>query len=466
MEGKMKKKLIAIILIMMLILASCTKPQTEDTSLQNSNDKIQIMYYSYKDENNFTAAYLENLKKYCLDNSIPLEISKFDEDTVSKEEYLEKRNAAAETGNLILLDKIQDIHDISNQHADYTKLENYDNLFSAYKDRFCIPISIFTSANYIGHDLMNHYSIDIPDKSVITYTEYLEIKQDIKKKGAKFEYNSREYNEMLEYHLNSSGLLMVNGETEIINNEDSFKKSLKQSIYDICNDIILYSASDLNPNIRARDKDDINEYFELSKFEKLYDNNSGLTLAASIKSVSGITFVANIFRIDLPNNTFFFNPYFIDSLPNFFMHEKVTNAKIYDVANYMLGDAGYSDLYEMLDNRSMPTFSTVKIKELINATDDWQLKDTFNATDERRAVINCAYELLFKNEEKSKEVADYLYYNERYSSAIRVFVDEAVFEIAKKLSGESLSLASFDPKNQEINKLVDDKIDEFITNFR
>ena len=46
-----------------------------------------------------------------------------------------------------------------------------------------------------------------------------------------------------------------------------------------------------------------------------------------------------------------------------------------------------------------------------------------------------------------------------------MFVDEIVFEIAKKLSGESLSLSSFNPNNQEINKLVDDKIDDIFNYY-
>lgn len=464
----MKRKLIVFILILMMVFTSCSKPKSDaqDASLQNSNDKIQIWYYNYTDDSNFIGVYLENLQKYCFDNSIPLEINKFDEGTISKEEYLEKRNAAAESGNLIILDREQDIQDISNQHADYTKLENYNNLFSGYKNRFFIPLSIFTTANYIVYDLIRYYGIDIPDEPVITYAEYLAIKQEMKEKGAKFEYNSREYNEMLEYHLNSNGLLMVNVETEILKNDDSFKKNLKKSIYDLCNDMILHSSSDLNPNIRAREKDDIVEYIETAKFEKIYDNNSELTLAASIKSINSITHVANLFRLDLSNIIFYFNPYQIDGIPNFFMHEKITNAKIYDVANYLLGDAGYSDLYKMVNTRLMPTYGTDKIKELIKATDDWQLKESFNATDDRKAVINSAYEMLFKNEEKSREIADYLYYNERYSSAIRVFVDKAVFDIARKLSGEELSLKNFDPNNQEMSKFVDEKIDEFVTNFK
>ncbi len=464
----MKKKLIVIVLIMMMFLSSCSKSQSEiqDTSLLNSNDKIQIFYYKYKDENEFMAMYLENLKKYCFDNNIPLDINKFDEANVSREEYIEKRNAAAEAGNLIILDRVQDILDISNQHADYTKLENYDKLFSVYKDRFCIPISLFTYVNYIGLDLMNHYGIDIPDKSVITYADYLLIKQAMKEKGAKFVYNSREYNEMLEYHLNSSGLLMVNAETELINNDDSFKKALKQSILGICNDMILHSSSDLNVDIRARNKDDIIKYYETAKFEKLCDSNSGLTLAAGLKSVNGVTHVANLFSINLSNAIFYFNPYITDAFPIFFMHEKITNGKIYDVANYILGDSGYTDLYNLVNTRSLPSFATEKTKELMKATDDCKLKDSLNITDERRTVINCVYEMLLIDDVKAKEISEYIYYDERYSSAIRVFVDEVVFDIAKKLSGDNLSLASFDPNNQEINKLVDDKIDEFITNFK
>ncbi len=37
--------------------------------------------------------------------------------------------------------------------------------------------------------------------------------------------------------------------------------------------------------------------------------------------------------------------------------------------------------------------------------------------------------------------------------------------MARELSGGSLSLEKFDPESKEINKMLDDKIKEFVKNF-
>lgn len=463
----MKKKLIAYILIMIMILVSCFKPKVEtlDTSEQSSDDSIQIWYYIYKEGTYFIDYFVENIKKYCDENSIPLSIYKYDENTTPIEEYIEKRNTAAKSGNLISFDRIDDMRDIANQHADYTKLDNYNNLLSQYKDRFCIPLARQGIAIYVSNDVMQYYDIDIANNSLLTYSEYLEIKQKMKEKGAKFEYNSREYNELLEYHLNSNGLLIINEESEIIKNSDELKRMLKKSIFDVCEDILLHSNNELNTSIRARDKDDPTEYLNISKIEKLYDENSGLTLSSVLKHAT-ITYVADFFSINLSNKTFIFNPYFTFTIPNFYMHEKITNNKIYDVANYILSDSGYSLIYEATNTRFIPTFITDNIKKQIRVNDDWRIEDSLNATIERKDIINKAYELLFKNEERAREISDYVYYNERYSSLIRTFVDECVFDIAKELSGERLSLEKFDPNNKEIDRMINDKIDEFVSNFK
>jgi hypothetical protein len=48
---------------------------------------------------------------------------------------------------------------------------------------------------------------------------------------------------------------------------------------------------------------------------------------------------------------------------------------------------------------------------------------------------------------------------------IRQFVENTIFDIAKELSGQQLSLEKFDINNDEINKLIDQKVEDYVKNF-
>lgn len=466
---KIKRELIVIIIILMMILTSCTKPKSEiqDASTQNSNDKIQLWYYNRYGYSNTIETYVNSIIKFCEDNEIPLEVTKFSKDTMSIDDYILKRNIAATAGNMIVLDEIQYMGDLASQHADYTKLGNYSKLFDVYKNRFCIPIIFQTLALYIDNNIMKHYDIDTTKNKVITYSDYLEIKQEMKEKGARFDYNTREYNELIAYYLNTNGLLLLDEKSELIDNTDDFRDSLKKSITGICNDIILYNNYNLNKNIRTKILNDVYEFMDLANSENIYDKTSGLVFMGNFKYISGTTLPGDLFNYSIPNSTFLFNPIHCSrTYPCLYMYKKITNDKIYDVANYIIGESSFSVLSEMGATRFMPVLNTDLTRKLIYVNDDWKLKDDFKIDDEKRSIIDATYEMLFKDEEKSKEIASYLFYNEKYSRTIKTFVDDIVFDIAKKLSGEELSLEKFDPNNQEMNKFIDDKINEFITNFK
>jgi hypothetical protein len=469
MEGNMKRKLIAFILIMMMILSSCSKQNNESqaNASNNDNDKIQLWYYNRYGYENIIETYVNSIIKFCEDNDIPLEVSKFNGDTISIEDYILKRNIAASAGNMIILDEVQDLDDVASQHADYTKLDNYKNLFDVYKDRFCIPLMFQTVAQCIDNSIMKHYNIDTTVNKIITYSEYLEIKQEMKEKGARFDYNTRDYNELLAYYLNTNGLLLVDEKSESLANADEFKESLKKSITGICNDIILYNNYKLNKNIRSKSMNDVLEFRDFANSENIYDITSQLVFWGSFKYISGTTYTSDLFNFNIPNSTFLFNPIHSSRrYPYLYIYKKITNDKIYDVANYIISESSYYALSEKAGTRFMPILNTDITKQQIYANDDWKLKDDFKIDDEKRSIINTTYEMLFKSEEKSKEIASYLFYNEKYSNAIKTFVDDTVFDIARKLSGEELSLERFDPKNQEISKFIDNKINEFITNLK
>lgn len=49
---------------------------------------------------------------------------------------------------MIVIDDVRDMYDLKGANADYKKLENYNNLLSGYKDRFCIPLGVAYRAFY------------------------------------------------------------------------------------------------------------------------------------------------------------------------------------------------------------------------------------------------------------------------------------------------------------------------------
>lgn len=465
----MKKRLISLILIVMMVLTSCSNLNiaVKGNSGKNNSGKIQFWYYTRDGNNHIIHNYVKTIKEFCDNNNIEMEIFHYNEADISKEDYILKRNLSVVTGNAIIFDEISNMLDIANQHADYTKLDNYDALFSVYKDKFCIPITFQTAVPYISNDIMKYYGIDLSQRKVLTYSEYLDIKQEMKEKGARFKYNSREYNELLAYYLNSNDLLLVNEESKVINEDDVFRDALKKSVLGICNDIVLYGNINLYPNMKSGGMDDIADYIEIVKAEHIYDMESDLVLWGDHNFVSGSTSTRDLLNVHIANSTFIFNPYFIASvMPALYIYKNITNDKVYDVANYIISETSYSILFESGNTRFMPILNTDMTKKQIYANDDWTLNNEFKVDDEIRGVINDTYKVLLKDEEKAREIADYLYYDKNYSIVIRTFVDDLIFDIAKMLSGEDLSLKRFDSENAEINKMIDDKINEFVSNFK
>ncbi len=170
----MIKRFISTILIIILIFlcTSCNKTNDE-------NATIRIWCYDFEDAGGYSDALdsiLANSKFFCEKNKIPLEIVRYDKKTLSHEDYILKRNAAAANGNMIIIEDARYMSDISKQHADYSKLNNYDSLLSSYKDRYCIPLGVGYRAVAVNNDVLNYYGINT-DKSIITYEDYLNIKQ-------------------------------------------------------------------------------------------------------------------------------------------------------------------------------------------------------------------------------------------------------------------------------------------------
>ncbi len=449
----MKKKFIAIILIiMMILLSSCNKANDD-------NATIQLWYYDFNGAGYYSEAIygiISKAKMFCDTNKIPLEVVGYNENTISHEDYVLKRNAAAAAGNMITIDDARFMHDIAKQHADYTKLDNYNNLLSAYKDRFCIPLGVGYRAVYIENEAINYYDIDT-EEPLITYGDYLTVKQKMKEKGAKFELNITEYYELLDYYLDMNGLLFINEESEILKDNNKFKELLKKSILEVCNDIILYNDGKLEINNKTQKQ--ITDSF------RIYDENSKLTLSGDTIQVYDLLEhgLFGGFREDIFKKTFVIDPEPIFYSPCFYMYKKITNDKIYDLANYLVSESTY---LMVTTNKPFysPVFNMDKTREVLSVDNNWEYSGIFKMNADRgqevdkRVVklINTVYELLVKNDDKSEQIANYYFYNKNYSNEIKDFISNTVYNIASE---------KFDYKNEEINNMIDNKIDEFITNF-
>jgi len=449
------------------MISSCVK----SSSNISKTDKIQLWHYDSERNLGYQKRIVEIAKEYCERKNIPLELYVYNENTMTVEDYILKRNLALAFGNSIIIDDLRTMEDLINQNADYTKLVNYNSLFNSYKDRFCIPLGVDYLTIVVENEAIEYYDINTSSKSVITYSEYLEIKQQMKDKGARFEFNGREFIEIVDYYLNMNKLLFVDKNSKIIKDGDKFKEALKKTIIDICNDIILYSDANLTMS---------NKIVGSISNSRIYDKNSKMILCNTDKFVEGIVNPYEYEKIGgFANKTFTIYPYLIGSSPCFYMHKKITNDKIYDLANYIVDESSYFKIIgsDLKNTCFVPVLNTKNIREVLHVDDNWQVKvkenkekldatDEILAKDEIKKIINSVYDIIVKNEDTSKEVADYyFYYTSESRKNIGSFIQNSIMNISQKLSGNQLSLEKFDSENKEIIKMINDEINEFVTNF-
>gem|GEM_PF-399148 len=483
----MKKIFKTIVLITMIIgilsiMSSCIRKNEDNIGKEGINtdkgdtskntDKIQLWVWSVTSREYYVLLenVIENVKEFCKTRNIPLEVHAYTSEVITWDDYILKRNIAAASGNMIIIDGIDSFHSITKQHADYSKLESYDKLIDANQDRFCIPLVMMYYADYIEDEAMKHYGIDVSQKPVITYRDYLNIKQEMKGKGAKFKLNYRELNELVRYYLDKNELLFVNEESEIIQDKEKLKEMLKKSIVDVCNDIVTTNNGSLD-EIDIIDQKTMS-YTDLCKKEQIYDENSKLVLNGEFNLVQALNYQDSLKAIGiLYDKVFIINPLFLDKYlkivdgPCFYMYKKITNDKIYDVANYIVSESSVQTILSN-DRASIPQLITDNIKETLTVDENWKVKEEYRKINPPiKRVIDTTYELIFADKIKSKEIADFNFANEDYMIEIRQFVENTIFNIAKELSGEKLSLEKFDIKNDEINKMIDKKVENYVKNF-
>lgn len=462
------KKLIAIftfIFITFISLSSCNKKDNNYTDV--NKDKIQLWYY-YEENSSAQIPILKIVNKaeeFCDKNNIPLEIFKYSSDVLSHKDYVLKRNLSASFGNMIIIEDINSIRDLSKHHADYTKIISYNNLLDSYKNRFCIPFGTICFAMYIENEAMKYYEIN-PDKRLITYTDYLEIKQNMKEKGANFELNQIEYQQLSNYYQYKNGLLFIDEKSEAMNDKNVFKKSLKDAIIGMHNDIFTH----YNIDVAAINNPIIKDPHE----ESIYDKNSGLVLQYSYKSNNSYRYLTDDYDLkdgieDFSNKTFFMNPMIHYYSPNFFMHEKITNDRIYELASYIVNDDTYrliNDGHDLGYINYMPIFNTDITRKTVNVTDELEfVGNEYGGVKEIKEIKNNFYKMLLQDSDESKEIAEYHLFNRNYQSRIEMFIIGQVKEIINYYFNKDISLDKIENENNEINKMIDEKINEYIDNF-
>ena len=393
---------------------------------------------------------IDSVKLFCEENNIPIEINTYTSDTLSLEDYKLKRNIAAARGNMITIDDIRNMRDLMKQHADYTKLENYDKLIDIYKGEFCIPLAIRESISSVDYELMKFYNLS-SNKQFITHRELLDIKQNMKKKGAEFELNRHEILEVINYYLYANELLFLNENSEILKDDINLKKKLKKTVLDVCNDITQYYNSNLE---LSRDTSALTDSIDMKSGISFEYNNSDKEFLHPYEAYM---------KTSIDNKVFFIYPKSRTFSPSFFMYKKITNDKIYDLANYIVSEE--TSLMIIKDAIYSPVFKGEKTKDFFKIND----KNEYIGDEENQVtkeIINTRLDILFNNRNESKELANNFFCNKDYIINFNMISLNLIYDIANQLSGGKLSLENFDSNDKEINKMLDEKINEYVNNFK
>jgi hypothetical protein len=454
----LRKNNITIILIMVVIVSFMTLSLMTLTSCSKNNDdnaEIQLWYYDYGliyDYSTDMRYLIDEIQYFCQKNSIPIKLYRYDKETLSYEDYVLKRNLAAADGNMIIIEDAKYIWDLSKHHADYTKLENYNNLFDEYKDKFCIPIGIKGTYNVIDSKILEYYGIKL-NKYIITYDEYLEIKQVMKEKGAKFSMNAREYIQKIEYFQNKYDLLYLNDTSEILNNTDKFRSSLKSTITEICDDFI--RDGEVNKLVVSELVIDYNTYDENSSLN-LYKiaEHTGLTAYFWLEKDSELI-LDNILVADVSDKLF---------SPCFYMNKKITNQRIWELANFITSEGIYKIIIPGQAPGYLPVRNDKVVREVLELDDNLKYKGKYKVLAEQgnekyikiSNIIDEISELTMKNKEGKEFLSNKFFINKRYFDKIKKIIETNLVILSEN---------NFDYKNKEINKILDKEINEFVKNF-
>jgi hypothetical protein len=385
---------------------------------------------------------------------------KYNEDTLAYEDYILKRNTAMSKGNMIIIDNIKNLHDIANQHADYSNLANYNNLMTAYKDRFCIPIGVGYRALAINNEILRNYDISI-ESNVISYYDYLKLIQQMKEKGAKFKPNLKVLQDIINYYMIENGIRYLDEKSEILNNKTDFKAAIKKTLVDICEDFKLYNNDTINFEYIYKTDNELYDY--------VYDEVSGLTVMDfngygdemySLVSYSNFSKLKD----DILNTSFVADANITYASPCAYMYKKVTNDKTYDVFNQIL-DESYFKIINPPNKIYAPVIDTEEIRKHMEVDENWEhnglLKAQAREDDEESIMVlvtvNDALRMLVKDKDKAKHLADTYYSNNEFY--IKIY--RLIFTLLKN----DLVNNGFNYNKKEVDDIINKQLEDFVLNF-
>ncbi len=440
----MKKYITICIAVIILILVSCSKEESDDT--------VRIWIYGYYDGGYKKVIELikSEITNYAQENNINVEILSYSQEEMSEEDYQLKRNLALEHSNadIVVCDRYTNMSQMSDYAADYTKLENYKNIFDNFKVHYSIPIGIVIDTLLLNNETLKAYGVEC--NRYITMDEYYEIKQSMKKKGARFSYNAEEEYQLIRYYINKNNLKMIMKDGKYTVDKEIAMKTIKEV------------SEDLVKNYEEMDSLKRDEYIQDANREKIiFDQATGRVLAQMIPDTYPLKFLSftadKLYPFD--DYKFVINNEIdkcMDFTPCLFINEKTKKDDTYKVGNFLISDIFQRRLY----NNSV-AFSTIvdthEVKEKIGYNDDWSYKYEPGKTKiysqmlndkDINGIINAvqnAYKIL-----KSTDTEKF-YENRYYWNELKTFV----------LSGAFKMKNNHNYNESEFNKFVD----EFLTNF-
>ncbi|QSX04956.1 hypothetical protein JYG23_09665 [Sedimentibacter sp. zth1] len=342
----MKRKYIWFIIISLLVLSltSCKADKNIDTS----NNTVHIWMY----DGEYTSSMhdlLPKVRNYCSKNEIPLEIHYYTDDEMTYDDYVLKRNASLYNANSIVWGGPNEMKNVSQKHADYTKIDNYENIGDSFKCLPYIPCSYEAKLDLLDINLLNYYDITI-EKDMLSYPEYRSIVFEMIEKGAEFN-NEYVINRMYIEEKAAKYMLPLNIVELGKNIDDEYKINVIKAIKEVAQEKVFnYECANQSSYKRLIDQK-TNLYLVVADSRNIYnwyipyDSENGEFRVGKEAETINDTIVV-------------YSPIKISSA--IYIGENVDNDNIYDLVNYMISPDFYKNEFGNIEDGFMGSNFTFK----------------------------------------------------------------------------------------------------------
>ncbi len=332
----MKKVCLFTSVILITILASCSK--------QTSEEKDIVKIWWYKDEldtihNNIIELAIDRIKSQAFLEDIEIDIKQFSQSDLSYNDYVLKRNLAIEHDDLDLaFDTSVSLYSLRGKEGDYDRIKNYENIFDNFKNQYCIPLCTDLRVNFINNDVLIKYNIQ--PENVITIDEYYEIKQRMKAAGAKFKLNAGELNELVDYYYRKNDLKILRDQKGLYIDKTAVLTAVGELIEDIKSnydyDYIIKDINDFDYKIIEEKSGD--EFLSLQYPYSAVNYND---FSRSRPPIGDYTIVV------WDNSCALFYEYSNYVMPCLFIPKNSKSNNVYTIANTLFSDGFQISLYDL-----------------------------------------------------------------------------------------------------------------------